>query len=153
MVTRAITELANHKQSLVLSSGGGGNRKHRISSRIRQLRGITGNRIPSYRKQKTAKSMFGKTFCQLAKSERRRRREGRTWESYPPPGPWAAWPARFWRAHGTRTRAAWHAPCCNCWHLQVSNRDPLPHDFCLRRGRGRITKARSTRDQAKRNRR
>ena len=70
--------------------GGGGNRKHPISCRIRQLRGIAGNRILGYRKQMTAKSTFGKTLCQLAKSNARVRREGRTWETCPPPRPWAS---------------------------------------------------------------
>ncbi|MFA9471669.1 MAG: hypothetical protein ACERNK_13945, partial [Deltaproteobacteria bacterium] len=38
---------ANPRQSLRLFGGDGGNRKHWISPRIRQVRVITGNRIPS----------------------------------------------------------------------------------------------------------
>ena len=83
----SVFENANRAQSLRLISGGGGNRKHRISPRIRQLRGITGNRIPSYRNQNTRKCSFGKTLCQVAKPKPRRGREGRTWEMCPPPRP------------------------------------------------------------------
>ena len=110
------------------SSGGGGNRKHPISSRFAQLRVITGNWIPSYRNQKTAKSTFGKPLCQLAKSNVRPHRKARTWEACPPPRPWARWRARSCRAHGTRTRAVWRVPCCGYWHVQLSNRDPLPDE-------------------------
>ncbi|MBW2718290.1 MAG: hypothetical protein JRD94_06960 [Deltaproteobacteria bacterium] len=42
-----VSRNANPRQSLRLFGGGGGNRKHPISPRIRQLRVITGNRIPS----------------------------------------------------------------------------------------------------------
>ena len=90
--------------------------EQRISVRIRQLRGITGNRIPSDRNQNTRKSTFGKPFCQVAKPKPRRRREGRTWERRPPPRHWAAWHARFYRARGTPNRASWRAPFCSCWH-------------------------------------
>ena len=121
VVTRAIAELANHTQSLSLISGGGGNRKHQISPRIRQLRGITGNRIPSQGKQETAKSTLRKPLCQVAKSNARPRREGRTWEMCPPPRPWARWRARFYRAHGTQTRAVWRVPCCGYWHFRNGN--------------------------------
>jgi SagB-type dehydrogenase family enzyme len=62
-------------------------RKHQIPPRIRQLPAITGNRILSYRNQTTAKSTFGKTLCGLANSNARPRREGRTWETCPPPRP------------------------------------------------------------------
>jgi hypothetical protein len=106
-----------------LSSGGGGNRKHPISRRIRQLRVIAGNRIRSQRKRNTAKSMFGKRLCQLAKSNARPRREGRTWETRPPPRPWACWRARFCRALGTRSREIWRAPSCGYWRAPRSNRD------------------------------
>jgi len=103
-----------------LFGGGGGNRKQRISVRIRQLRGITGNPIRSDRNQNTRKSSFGKPFCQMAKPEPRQLREGRTWETCPPPRPWAAWHARFFRAHVTQTLAAWRAPCWSFWRLSRS---------------------------------
>jgi hypothetical protein len=99
------------------TSGGGGNRKHRISSRFAQLRVITGDRIPSYRKQKTAKGTFGKALCQLAKWKRRRCGEGRTWETCPPRRPWARSRARSSRALGTQTLATWRAPCCGYWRV------------------------------------
>jgi len=102
------------------NSGGGGNRKQRISRRSRQLQVIAGNPIPSDRNQNTRKSTFGKTLCQLAKSNARPRREGRTWETCPPPRPWAAWHARFFRAHVTQTLAAWRAPCWSFWRLSRS---------------------------------
>ncbi len=123
VVTRVIAEFTNHKQSLVLSSGGGGNRKHRISSRFAQLRVITGNRILSYRKQKTGKSMFGKPLCQVAKSNARLRREGRTWETCPPPRPWARSRARSRRALGMQSRESWRAPSCGCWRVRTGSRD------------------------------
>jgi len=126
MVTMWSLEFANHKQSLVLSSGGGENRKHQISSRIRQLRVITGNRILSQRNQNTRKSTFGKTLCQLAKSEPRRRREGRTWETCPPPRRSANWPVAFCRARVMKPRGSWRVPCCGYWHFRKRNRDPLP---------------------------
>ena len=69
--------------------------------------------------------MFGKTLCQLAKSNTRQRREGRTWERRPPPRPWAAWHARFFRAHGTPNRVS-------CSRAQVLRR-------CLRGARLRST--------------
>jgi hypothetical protein len=103
--------------------GGGGNRKHRISSRFAQLRVITGDRIPSYRKQKTAKGTFGKPFCQVAKSNAKPCREGRTWETYPPPRPWGGWRARSCRVLGMQSREIWRAPSCGYWHVQRSNRD------------------------------
>jgi integrase len=102
----SVFENANPPQSLRLISGGGGNRKPRISSRIRQLRGITGNRISSRRNQNTRKSSFGKPVCQMAKSKPRQLREGRTWERRPPPRPSAAWPARFCRARGIPSRVS-----------------------------------------------
>jgi hypothetical protein len=105
-----VSQNANPRQSLRLFGGGGGNRKQRISMQIRQVRGITGNRIPSKRNQNTRKSSFGKPFCQVAKSKPRQSREGRTWETCPPPRPWAAWRARFFRAHGTLNRVSWRAP-------------------------------------------
>ena len=112
----AMAKFANHLQSLCLNGGGGGNRKHRISSRFRQLRVITGNRILSYRKRKTAKSMFGKTLCQLAKSNAIPRREGRTWETCPSPRPWGRSRARSCRALGMQTHESWRALCCGSWH-------------------------------------
>ena len=125
-MSRPIGELANHEQSPVLSSGGGGNRKQRVSRRSRQLQVITGNPIPSYRNQNTRKSTFGKTLCQLAKSNARRRGEGRTWESCPPPRPWARSRARSCRAPGMRSRESWRAPCYGYLHLQNRNRDRRP---------------------------
>jgi hypothetical protein len=74
----AIAGVANRKQSLVLSSGGGGNRKPRIPMRI-QVQGITGNPIPKHRNQNTRKCTFGNPFRQVAKSNTTRRREGQTW--------------------------------------------------------------------------
>ncbi|MDH3727071.1 MAG: hypothetical protein OER77_06040 [Myxococcales bacterium] len=118
-----VSQNAKPRQSLRLFGGGGGNRKQRIWCRFAQLRVITGNRIPSYRKQKTAKSMFGKALCQLAKSKPGRCREGRTWERRPPPRPWAAWPARFFRAHGTPNRAIWRAPFYSSWHVGAAPSD------------------------------
>jgi len=82
-----VSQNANPLQSLRLFSGGGGNRKHRVSRRFRQLRVITGNRILNYRKQTTAESTFGKTLCRLAKSDARPRREGPKWKMCPPPRP------------------------------------------------------------------
>ena len=111
------------KRSQIPIGGGCGNRKHRISCRSRQLQVITGNPIPTYRNQKTAKSTFGKTLCQLAKSNPRSRREGRTWETCPPPRPWAAWHARFCRVLGMRSRESWRAPSCGYWQVGKSNHD------------------------------
>ena len=106
-----------------MSSGGGGNRKLRISSRFTQLRGITGNQILSQRKRKTRKSTFGKTLCQLAKPNARLRREGRTWETCPPPRPWVRWPARCCRARGMRNRVSWRAPSYSSWHVGAAPSD------------------------------
>jgi hypothetical protein len=83
----SVSENANARQSLRLFGGGGGDRKHVISSRFAQVRVITGKRILNQGNQKTAKSSFGKPLCQLAKSSARLRREGRTWETCPPPRP------------------------------------------------------------------
>ena len=44
---RCVSQNDNPRPSLRLFSGGGGNRKHRISRRATQLRVITGNRILS----------------------------------------------------------------------------------------------------------
>ena len=120
---RCFSQNANARQSLRLISGGGGNRKLRISMRIGQLREITGNPIPSDRYQNTRKSSFGKPFCQVAKSNTRRRREGRTWETCPPPRLWAPWPAKSFRAHDTPNRVSWRAPFYSCWHVGRSHRD------------------------------
>ena len=128
---------ANRLQSLRLFGGGGGNRKPRISLRITQVRGITGNPIPSYRNQNTRKSTFGKTLCQLARSNARPRREGRTWERRPPPRHWAAWHARFYRARGTPNRVSWRAPFCSCWHVGA-----VPSDDAIQRpSRGKVGQA------------
>ena len=99
-----VSQNANPRQSLRLFGGGGGNRKPRISVRIRQVRGITGNRIPSHRNQNTRKSSFGKPFCQVAKSRTTRRREGLTWERRPPPRPWARSRVRSCRDLGMQSR-------------------------------------------------
>ena len=118
-----VSQNANPRQSLRLFGGGGGNRKHRTSRRFRQLRVITGNQILSYRKQKTRKSTFGKTLCQLAKPNTRRQREGRTWETCPPPRLWARWRARSCRALVMQSRDSWRAPSCVYWQVPRSNRD------------------------------
>jgi hypothetical protein len=112
-----VSENANARQSLRLFGGGGGNRKHVISSRFAQVRVITGNRMLSQRKQTTAKSTFGKPLCQLAKSNPSVRREGRRWETCPPRRPWARSRARSSRALGTQTLATWRAPCCGYWRV------------------------------------
>jgi integrase len=112
-----VSQNANPRQSLRLFGGGGGNRKHRISSRFAQLRVITGNRIPSYRSQNTRRSTFGKTLCQVAKPNASCSREGRTWERRPPPRPWACSRARSCRAQGMQSRESWRAPSCGCWHV------------------------------------
>jgi len=114
---------ANCLQSLRLFSGGGGNRKPRISVRIRQLRGITGNRIPTHRNQNTRKSTFGKPFCQVAKSRPRRSREGRTWEMCPQPTSWVGWRARFFRARGMPNRVSWRGPSYSSWHVGAAPSD------------------------------
>jgi len=120
MMCRACGSVLNQwvlRQSLRLFGGGGGNRKHPISGRSRQLQVITGNPIPSYRNRNTRKSTFGKTLCQLAKSNPRSRREGRTWERRPPPRPWARWRARFFRARGTPNRVSWRGLSCGSSHI------------------------------------
>jgi len=116
--------------------------------RIGQLREITGNRIPSYRNQNTGKSTFGKPFCQVAKSRPRQTREGRTWERRPPPRPWAAWPARFFRAHGTPSRVSWRVSSYSSWHVGAApptanalfavNGQPIETGHVGRAGRPRV---------------
>jgi hypothetical protein len=123
MWSPAIGECANHKQSLFSNSGGGGNRKDPISRRFRQLQVTTGNRALSQRKQKTRKNTFGKTLCQLAKSNTRRCREGRMWEICPLPRPWALARAVSCRALGTQSHESWREPSCGYSHLGKSNRD------------------------------
>jgi hypothetical protein len=57
------------------------------------------------------------------KSDARLRREGRTWETHPPPRPWARSRVRFCPALGMPIRDSWRAPSCGYWHVRRSNRD------------------------------
>ena len=70
-MTNVISESgANRRQSLRLFGGGGGNRKHRISRRFRQLQVIKGNRILSQRKQKDGEKQVQENALPTGKIER-----------------------------------------------------------------------------------